>query len=297
MPAKKKSFLDRVRKVPGFGFADELNELVDRHGPDTPELLQAVIDAQAAQPRRMPAGSGRTPSVLPTSIRLPRSSPTRRWRNCRMRSPERRSRSASMSSKAFSRSPWRRPRTRFSCGGSARSPRCRSARSSPPAREIADAIAIHYSNDKDIGRASARSSASTSSTGRIFEGAAHRPGRKRLADPGARFDHLLRHPRTGDRHPHRAAGTAVAHPLPRRRHAARGADVFAQASPGAHLPPQDSLHDQHHRIALSPGRPLHDGRRRREPTSASRIPTSTARRRWCASWRCPGGNRWSPWTR
>ena len=43
---KNKSFLDRVRKTPGFGFTDELNELVDRHGPDTPELLQAIVDAK-----------------------------------------------------------------------------------------------------------------------------------------------------------------------------------------------------------------------------------------------------------
>ena len=31
--------------MPGFGFTDELKELVERHGPDTPELLQAIIDA------------------------------------------------------------------------------------------------------------------------------------------------------------------------------------------------------------------------------------------------------------
>jgi type IV pilus assembly protein PilB len=47
MPAQKnKRFLELVRKVPGFGFADELNSLVELHGPDTPELLQAIIDAK-----------------------------------------------------------------------------------------------------------------------------------------------------------------------------------------------------------------------------------------------------------
>ena len=44
--AKNKRFIEFVRKVPGFGFADELQELVGRHGPDTPELLQAIIDAK-----------------------------------------------------------------------------------------------------------------------------------------------------------------------------------------------------------------------------------------------------------
>ena len=39
-------FLDLIRKVPGFSFADELKGLVDLHGPDTPELLQAIIDAK-----------------------------------------------------------------------------------------------------------------------------------------------------------------------------------------------------------------------------------------------------------
>jgi len=43
---RNRSFLDRVRKTPGFGFTAELNELVDRHGPDSPELLQAIIDAR-----------------------------------------------------------------------------------------------------------------------------------------------------------------------------------------------------------------------------------------------------------
>ena len=47
MSAKRnESFLDEVRKTPGFGFTAELNELVERHGPDTPELLQAIIDAR-----------------------------------------------------------------------------------------------------------------------------------------------------------------------------------------------------------------------------------------------------------
>ena len=47
MPAaRNRRFLDLVRKVPGFGFADELKELVERHGSDTPELLQAIIDAR-----------------------------------------------------------------------------------------------------------------------------------------------------------------------------------------------------------------------------------------------------------
>jgi len=47
MPAtRNKSFLELVRKVPGFGFTDELQELVERHGPDTTVLLQAIIDAR-----------------------------------------------------------------------------------------------------------------------------------------------------------------------------------------------------------------------------------------------------------
>lgn len=47
MPAtRNKRFLEFIRKVPGFGFADELNNLVELHGPDTPELLQAIIDAK-----------------------------------------------------------------------------------------------------------------------------------------------------------------------------------------------------------------------------------------------------------
>ena len=44
--ARNKRFIEFVRKVPGFGFAAELEELVGRHGPDTPELLQAIIDAK-----------------------------------------------------------------------------------------------------------------------------------------------------------------------------------------------------------------------------------------------------------
>jgi len=47
MPAaRNRQFLDLIRKTPGFGFADELKGLVDLHGPDTPELLQAIIDAK-----------------------------------------------------------------------------------------------------------------------------------------------------------------------------------------------------------------------------------------------------------
>jgi type IV pilus assembly protein PilB len=47
MPAtKNRLFLDLIRKTPGFGFADELKVLVDLHGPDTPGLLQAIIDAR-----------------------------------------------------------------------------------------------------------------------------------------------------------------------------------------------------------------------------------------------------------
>jgi type IV pilus assembly protein PilB len=47
MPAaKNSSFIKNVRKTPGFGFTAELNELVERHGADSPELLQAIIDAR-----------------------------------------------------------------------------------------------------------------------------------------------------------------------------------------------------------------------------------------------------------
>ena len=47
MPAtKNKRFVDLIRKVPGFSFAEELQGLVDRHGPDTLELLQALIEAR-----------------------------------------------------------------------------------------------------------------------------------------------------------------------------------------------------------------------------------------------------------
>ena len=47
MPAAKNNrFLDHIRKEPGFRFHDELKELVERHGPDSPELLQAIIDAR-----------------------------------------------------------------------------------------------------------------------------------------------------------------------------------------------------------------------------------------------------------
>ena len=41
---KNKRFLEFIRKSPNFGFTDELKELADRHGPDTPALLQAIID-------------------------------------------------------------------------------------------------------------------------------------------------------------------------------------------------------------------------------------------------------------
>jgi type IV pilus assembly protein PilB len=44
--AKNSRFLDGVRKVPGFDFTAELKELVERHGPDSQELLQAIIDAR-----------------------------------------------------------------------------------------------------------------------------------------------------------------------------------------------------------------------------------------------------------
>jgi type IV pilus assembly protein PilB len=44
--ARNQRFIEFVRAVPGFGFADELQELITRHGPDTPELLQAIIDAK-----------------------------------------------------------------------------------------------------------------------------------------------------------------------------------------------------------------------------------------------------------
>jgi len=44
--ARNSRFLDLLRKVPGFGFPDELTELVQRHGPDSQELLQAIIDAR-----------------------------------------------------------------------------------------------------------------------------------------------------------------------------------------------------------------------------------------------------------
>jgi type IV pilus assembly protein PilB len=43
---RNKRFLEFVRKTPNFGFADELKELAERHGPDTPALLQAIIDSK-----------------------------------------------------------------------------------------------------------------------------------------------------------------------------------------------------------------------------------------------------------
>ena len=41
---KNKRFLEFIRKSPNFGFTDELKELAERHGSDTPALLQAIID-------------------------------------------------------------------------------------------------------------------------------------------------------------------------------------------------------------------------------------------------------------
>ncbi|MGA2445840.1 MAG: GspE/PulE family protein [Opitutaceae bacterium] len=43
---RNKRFLEFIRKTPNFGFADELKELAERHGPDTPALLQAIIDSK-----------------------------------------------------------------------------------------------------------------------------------------------------------------------------------------------------------------------------------------------------------
>ena len=43
---RNKRFLELLRKVPELVSSDELAELVERHGPDTPALLQAVIDAK-----------------------------------------------------------------------------------------------------------------------------------------------------------------------------------------------------------------------------------------------------------
>jgi type IV pilus assembly protein PilB len=44
--SRNRRFAELVRKVSSFGFEDELKELIDRHGPDTPELLQGIIDAR-----------------------------------------------------------------------------------------------------------------------------------------------------------------------------------------------------------------------------------------------------------
>jgi type IV pilus assembly protein PilB len=41
---RNRRFLEFVSKSPNFGFADELKELAERYGPDTPALLQAIID-------------------------------------------------------------------------------------------------------------------------------------------------------------------------------------------------------------------------------------------------------------
>ena len=43
---RNKRFLELLRKVPELSSTDELAELAERHGPDTPALLQAVIDAK-----------------------------------------------------------------------------------------------------------------------------------------------------------------------------------------------------------------------------------------------------------
>jgi type IV pilus assembly protein PilB len=43
---KNKRFLEFLRKAPDFGSQDELQELVERYGPDTPALLQAVVEAR-----------------------------------------------------------------------------------------------------------------------------------------------------------------------------------------------------------------------------------------------------------
>ncbi len=43
---RNKRFLEFLRKTPGFQAADELQELVERHGPDTPALLQGVIESR-----------------------------------------------------------------------------------------------------------------------------------------------------------------------------------------------------------------------------------------------------------
>jgi len=43
---ENRGFADQVRRLPNFGFEEELKELAVQHGPDTMELLHAVIDAR-----------------------------------------------------------------------------------------------------------------------------------------------------------------------------------------------------------------------------------------------------------
>ena len=221
---RNKRFLEFVRKAPGFGFEDELKELVERHGSDTPALLQAIIDAKLLEQGGGLPAMGATPSVSPTSIRLPRSSPRRRWRSCR----------------------WRSPRKRISIGLYVIEGILTVAMATPEdealvrrlgqiaqmpvspvfasAREIRTRSPSIIRTTRTSRRASARWSASTSSTGRTTPASSSPPWRRPPRSIQV-LDAIIyyRHPRAGDRHSHRAAGTPVAHPLPHRRHAARDA--------------------------------------------------------------------------
>ncbi len=148
--ARNKRFLDLVRKVPGFGFTDELKDLVLKHGPDTPELLQAIIDAKL----------------------LPKEEACRQWANAfgfAYVDPF----ASIVTDEAVEKLPQEVARKTLSIGLYVIEGILTVAMTTPEdeplvrrlgqiaqmpvspvfasAREIADAIAIHYSNDKDIG--------------------------------------------------------------------------------------------------------------------------------------------------
>ena len=151
MPAtKNRQFIDLVRKVPGFGFADELKSLVELHGPDTPELLQAIIDAKL----------------------LAKEEACRQWANAlglAYVDPF----ASIVTDEAVEKLPHEIARKTQSIGLYVIEGILTVAMATPEdealvrrlgqiaqmpvspvfasAREIADAIAIHYSNDKDIG--------------------------------------------------------------------------------------------------------------------------------------------------
>jgi len=226
MPAtKNKRFVDLIRKVPGFSFAEELKALVDRHGPDTRSCCRPSSRPGCSARRSLPAMANALgfayvdpfASIVTEEAveKLPHEI-ARKTRSI-----------VCMLLKTFSPSRW--------------PARGRGARAAPgPDRAAADQPDVRFAaGDRGCDRhplferqghwrepQRPGTPGSVQSSG-VLPGAA-----RRLAESTSliqcSFDHLLRHPGAGDGHPHRAWRTAIAHPLPRRWHAARGVDLLPQ---------------------------------------------------------------------